>query len=68
MFAYYVNKEAQDNGDHEVHKANCEFLPNEEKRLFLGVFSNCHDAVQKAKERFPQSNGCDACSPKCHIS
>lgn len=66
MAIYYVNTEAQSNGDHEVHKSDCEFLPDGENRLFLGSFSNCRDAVQEAKEHYPQSNGCAACSPECH--
>ena len=28
MDHYYVNKNAQSNGDHEVHKENCDYLPN----------------------------------------
>lgn len=65
---YYVNTEAQSNGDHEVHKSDCEFLPNEENRLFLGSFSSCRDAVQEAKRYFPQSNGCATCLSECNIS
>lgn len=29
MSKYYVNKKAQANGDHEVHKESCVYLPQE---------------------------------------
>ncbi|MDD3629305.1 MAG: hypothetical protein PHN81_05995 [Actinomycetota bacterium] len=64
---YFVNKHAQDNGDHEVHESNCLWLPEEKNRQGLGYFSNCHEAVKKAKkEYYSQSNGCKYCCPDCH--
>lgn len=68
MAQYYVNKQAQDNGDHEVHKVGCSFFPNSENRKYLGSFSNCHDAVREAKKYYSQSNGCYYCSRECHTS
>ena len=65
---YYVNKNAQANGDHEVHKSNCSFLPDTDNRMYLGDFTNCHDAVAAAKKHYPQSDGCYYCSPDCHKS
>ena len=53
MDYYYVNKKAQENGDHEVHKESCDYLPNINNRKYLGLFSNCHDAVKKAREYHP---------------
>ena len=66
MAQYYVNKQEQDNGDHEVHTSDCSWLPNAENRIYLGEFISCHGAVEKAKEYFPQSNGCKHCSSECH--
>lgn len=66
MSFYYVNKNAQSNGDHEVHTADCSYLPEPKNQKYLGYFSNCADAVKEAKKHFPQSNGCYYCSPKCH--
>lgn len=63
---YYVNKKAQANGDHEVHKAGCEWMPDKENRIYLGDFSNCHAAVREAKRYYSQSNGCYYCSIECH--
>jgi len=68
MVRYYVNKNAQDNGDHEVHKWACDRMPIEENRLYLGDFSNCFDAVRKAKQHYPRSNGCFYCSRECHTT
>ena len=68
METYYVNMNAQDNGDHEVHTSKCKYLPNPENRLYLGVFDNCHDAVIKAKEHYSQSNGCYYCSNECNTT
>ena len=68
MAAYYVNKNAQPNGDHEVHKSDCSRMPNPENRKYLGDFSSCHGAVRKAKEAYPKADGCYYCSPACHTS
>ncbi|MBU0710656.1 hypothetical protein KJ762_12475 [bacterium] len=68
MDHYYVNKNAQSNGDHEVHKESCDYLPSSENRIYLGYFSNCSEAVQKARESFDQSNGCYFCSYECHTT
>lgn len=68
MALYYVNKNAQPNGDHEVHTAECSFLPSEDNRIYLGVFSDCYGAVREAKKYFPRSNGCYYCSSACHTS
>ena len=48
MALYYVNKNAQSNGDHEVHKTGCSWLPKTENRIYLGDFSSCSLAVTKA--------------------
>lgn len=68
MARYYVNKNAQSEGDHEVHKESCSFLPLEKNRIFLGQFSNCREAVKKARTHFRQCNGCYYCSTACHSS
>ena len=68
MALYYVNKNAQSNGDHEVHKSDCSFMPAEENKKFLGSFDNCRDAVREAKKTYSQSNGCFYCSNACHTT
>lgn len=65
---YLVNKNAQYNGDHEVHKDTCSYLPNPENRKYLGNFSNCHDAVREAKKYDFEADGCYYCCNECHTS
>jgi hypothetical protein len=66
MAAYYVNRNAQPNGDHEVHEQGCSFMPASENRIYLGDFSSCRSAVSKAREHFTQVNGCYYCANSCH--
>jgi hypothetical protein len=66
MASYYVNKNSQANGDHEVHVPSCSFFPEPENRLYLGEFSSCAPAVTEAKKTYPQSNGCYYCSRDCN--
>jgi hypothetical protein len=68
MKKYYVNQNAQSNGDHEVHTAGCIFLPILANRKYLGEFSNCKLAVTEAKKTYPKSNGCKSCSNDCHTT
>jgi hypothetical protein len=68
MSEYIVNKRAQNNGDHEVHKTSCSVLPEIYNRLDLGFHNNCFEAVRKAKEIYQQSNGCKYCCNECHTS
>ena len=69
---YIINKNAQSNGDHEVHEksANCQFMPNIENQVDLGWHSSCHSSVDDAKKKWPNNriNGCYYCSRSCHTS
>lgn len=62
---YSVNRNAQDDGDHEVHRAGCRYLPLPKNRLDLGSFAGCHAAVRAAKEHYRSADGCYHCSRKC---
>lgn len=66
MSDYYVNKNAQWNGDHEVHTSECSYLPQPANRIYLGNFSSCRPAVTEAKKYYNQVNGCYHCSYSCH--
>jgi hypothetical protein len=65
---YHVNKNAQSNGDHEVHISTCTHAPDTSNRLQLGWHSSCHSAVIEAKKTYSQSNGCYYCCNACHTS
>jgi hypothetical protein len=66
MASYYVNRNAQNNGDHEVHRQGCSYMPASQNCLYLGEFSSCAPAVREAKKHYSQSNGCYYCSPECN--
>lgn len=68
MKKYYVNKQAQANGDHEVHNEDCWHIPKLENCEYLGRFNNCFDAVAEAIKTYPKANGCKHCSEECHTS
>ncbi len=63
---YYVNKNAQADGYHEVHTASCERLPDYENRVYLGEFSNGNDAVRAAKLYYALADGCYYCCREAH--
>ncbi len=65
MDKYYVNDTAQPTGEHEVHVENCTHGPTA-SRTNLGYFSNCKDAVRKAKDHYQNVDGCYWCSRPCH--
>lgn len=68
MKKYYVNKNGQANGDHEVHDEDCRYLPKVENRKYLGEYSDCFGAVKEAKKTYSSANGCKTCSKDCHTS
>ncbi|HAZ20788.1 MAG TPA: hypothetical protein DHD79_06510 [Firmicutes bacterium] len=65
---FYVNKRAQSNGDHEVHRATCDWLPEPENRLYLGEFATSVQAAREARKNYNQVNGCYYCCPEIHTS
>ncbi|MFN3945840.1 MAG: hypothetical protein ACK4K7_13025 [Allosphingosinicella sp.] len=66
MQSYYVNRNQQSNGDHEVHVRSCRYFPSSAQ--YLGEFGSCHGAVLEAKRDYPRANGCAYCCPACHTS
>lgn len=65
---YYVNNNAQANDDHEVHRSDCQWLPDAENRTYLGEFNNAVDAVKKAREFYNKVDGCYYCCKEAHRS
>lgn len=65
---FYVNKNAQPNGDHEVHRYDCSWLPDMENRIYLGDFSTSQAAVREARRYYTKVNGCYYCCPESHTS
>ncbi len=70
---YIVNRNAQANGDNEVHvtpRSSCYSprYPAPENQESLGSHASCHGAVQEAKRRGYKADGCYYCSPACHTT
>lgn len=68
MKKYYVNENAQTNGDHEVHVEGCAFAPLVKNRIDLGYHFSCFPAVSLAKKTYSRANGCYYCCNQCHTS
>lgn len=66
MAEFYIETNAQTNGDHIVHKANCSLLPSKDEIRYLGSIASCASALKKAAESFKQVNGCPQCATTCH--
>lgn len=62
--AYYVNRNSND-GDHEVHRETCRYLPAERNRIYLGDFSDCHGALEAAHRHYRTADGCYHCARAC---
>lgn len=63
---YYVNRNAQQGGEHEVHTYNCAHGPEEANRQYLGEFAGCRSAVTEAKRYYSNVDGCYYCCNDCH--
>lgn len=68
MASYYVNPNAQANGDHEVHRQGCYWLGLITNPVYLGDFYSCGPAVVEARWRGYSANGCYHCSRDCHTT
>ena len=66
MDIYYINKNNDGKGYNEVHTSNCNYLPEEKNRIYLGVFSDEIQAVNYAKAKGYNADGCYYCCPKAH--
>jgi hypothetical protein len=65
---YFVNKNTDAQGDHEVHTEDCPWIPEMKNRIALGYHANCKSAVKKAKEYYSKVNGHKYCSVDCHTT
>jgi hypothetical protein len=61
MAEFYVEKAAQSNGGHIVHKSNCSVLPSQDAVIYLGAISNSGSALKKAGQTFKQIDSCSHC-------
>jgi hypothetical protein len=58
---YFVSTKPRTNDFHQVHKEDCPFLPEKEKRIFLGQFDSENEALNEGKSYFRKSEFCRFC-------
>lgn len=63
---FHVNRNAQPNGDHEVHENGCSHQPLPQNQQDLGWHLSCSSAVSAAKVHYRTANGCYYCANACH--
>ena len=70
MIHFYLNKNEQGNGDHEVHRGTCSRLPDINNREYLGFFNTSSEAIAQARAMHPfwRIDGCYYCCPENHKS
>lgn len=66
LMKFYVNKNEQPTGEHEVHRFDCAWLPDVENRIYLGDFSTSQAAVKEARNYYSCVDGCIHCCPESH--
>jgi len=71
LINYYLNKNAQSNGDHEIHKESCYYYYMYKGGYnfeLIGAFSNEYEAMRYARYKYPylRIDGCAYCCPNIH--
>jgi hypothetical protein len=62
---YFISQVPNKKGQYEIHIKQCfkhDMLSN---RLYLGEFTHCEEALQKAKKHFKHVVFCPHCLPHC---
>ncbi len=69
MARYYINRNAQEDGYHEVHNGStdCPHPPLHENRVNIGYYDTCSEAIKAARDANPTLlvDGCYYCT-LCH--
>jgi hypothetical protein len=60
---YYIAIRPTTNEDHSIHKEGCPFMPENGKRIYLGLFRKSGDACEEGRQYFDRSQKCQFC---CH--
>ncbi len=59
---YFINIRPCSGGYHVIHNQDCPLLPEQGKRIFLGVFQSPDDAVNEGRKHFRKPVCCRFCS------
>ena len=63
---YYVNKNAQPTGEHEIHREGCPYMVLINETIYLGEYASCIDALRAAQRIYSNVDGCFYCCRGCH--
>lgn len=66
MLQYRVNKNTDEKGYNEVHSEKCIYYNRLTYFEYLGTYSNGINAVNEAKRRGYNGDGCALCNPEAH--
>jgi hypothetical protein len=66
MNDFYINKNADEHDNHEVHRNDCIFLPSPHNREMLGCFNTSQKAVIAAQRKYARVDGGWFCCPESH--
>lgn len=66
MFNYFINKNLEFNGENEIHKEGCSFMPEKENLEFLGSYDNANEAKIEAIIKGYNADGCYFCCREAH--
>ena len=58
---YFLDENSQANGDHEVHRAGCPYLPSENSIKALGEHYSFQSAISQAQAYYTQVEACSYC-------
>ncbi|QZT37387.1 hypothetical protein K5X82_00495 [Halosquirtibacter xylanolyticus] len=64
MKSYYINNQYQSEGVHEVHTADCPFLPGSIDRRYIGAYKNVDMAIHNAQSEYSHVESCAYCCKK----
>jgi len=59
---YYVAVRPQTNEVHSVHREGCPFMPDDAKRIYLGLFISGNEAGKEGRKYYTRSHGCRFCA------
>jgi hypothetical protein len=61
MYDCYVERNANENGEHIVHSEPCSLSPKQDQLRYIGVRSNIQAPLNEASDFYPKVAAC----PKC---
>lgn len=66
MDHYYLNRQQQPTGEHEIHRYGCPYGAHPNNRIDLGWCTTEQEALIKARRYTPYADGCYYCCPLIH--